>query len=181
MLGEMLGIPVFYEQPSQNPFLPHFYSNGLGEYGYAFHSQMWFLNYKYMQLQEIANVKQPVVMERCLDENLIFAQLVLTNEENKIYMDCYQLVAQSLVALRPSLIVYLRVSLNEQLHRIKQRSISYEQNIDEQYLMRLDSRYEEWISSCVGIPILAFNSEQVSLERIARESRFQLSKFSFPY
>lgn len=177
----MLGIPVFYEQASQNSFLAPFYSSGLGISKYAFHCQIWFLNYKRMQLQEIAKAKQPVVMERCLGENLIFSQLVLTNEEKKIYMDYYQLVAESIFALKPVLIVYLRVSPNEQHRRIRQRSIPYEQNIDEQYLIRLNSRYEEWISSCEGIPILAFNSEQVNLERIATKTCSQLSKFLFPH
>jgi len=54
-------------------------------------------------------------MERCLDENLIFSQLVLTNEENKIYTDYYQLVAESVLALQPILIVYLRVPVTKQL------------------------------------------------------------------
>lgn len=170
ILGQMLDIPAFYEQVSQNPFLAPFYSSGLGMSKYAFHSQMWFLNYKRMQLQEIANTKQPVVMERCLDENLIFSQLVLTNEENKIYTDCYQLVAESLALLKPVLIVYLRLSLNEQLRRIKQRSIPYEQNIDEQYLVRLNSKYEEWIASYEVSPVLAFNSEKVSLKSIATKA-----------
>lgn len=180
ILGRMLGIPVFYEQVSQNPFLARFYSSDLDMSRYAFHSQMWFLNYKRMQLQKIANTKQPVVMERCLDENLIFSQLVLTNEENKIYTDCYQLVAESVFALKRVLIVYLRVSVDEQLRRIKQRNIPYEQNIDKHYLTELSSKYEEWISSCEGAPILPFNSEQVNLERIARETYFRLSELSFP-
>lgn len=168
MLGEMLSIPVFYEEASQNPFLPDFYADDLDIPRYAFHSQMWFLNYKHQQLQKIANARQPVVMERCLDENLIFFQLVLSNEENKIYADYYQLVAESVLALKPILIVYLRVSVTEQLWRIMQRTISYEQAIDEQYLKELNSKYEEWVSSCQQTPVLSFDSEQIQLRKVVR-------------
>jgi deoxyadenosine/deoxycytidine kinase len=180
-LGRTLGVRVFYEQPSQNPFLPLFHFGGLGASRYAFQSQMWFLWEKHMHLKEIVSAQELVVLERCLGENLIFGKLLLTGEEIKIYMDYYQLIGESQLPVKPLLIIYLRVSVNEQLRRIRQRGTRYEQNIDERYLGQLNSRYEDWIDSYKEAPVLAFNSEEVTLRSMVRKTCLELSKYSLFY
>lgn len=174
-LAQSLGFHAFCEEAAQNPFLSSFYDSYPIIQKHAFQSQMWFLCYKHVQLQEISKLSKPAVVERCLEENLLFARLLLGAEEYKIYMDYYNLIASS--AHQPVFILYLTLPLEEQLHRIQKRGISYEQHIDREYLTKLNSMYEHWGSGCTRIRILRIQNTQLQFEAIQDVVRQEMSRY----
>ena len=48
---------------------------------------------------------------------------------------------------QPDVLIYLRASIPTLVAQIKRRGRTYEMNIDEQYLSRLNERYEDWINN----------------------------------
>ena len=48
---------------------------------------------------------------------------------------------------QPDVLIYLRASIPTLVAQIKRRGRAYEMNIDEQYLSRLNERYEDWINN----------------------------------
>jgi len=175
-LAQTLQCHAFWEDADQNPFLSAFYHNYPSTREYAFLSQMWFLYYKHAQLEEIARLNELALVERCLDENLLFAQLVLGEEEYKIYMDYYNLIASSMH--QPVLIIYISVSLEEQIARIRKRAIPHEQRIEQAYLTKLNSLYERWVSTCLEIPVLQFKDGESSFKQIEDRVREEVEKHS---
>ena len=47
---------------------------------------------------------------------------------------------------QPDVLIYLRASIPTLVSQIKRRGRAYEMNIDEQYLSRLNEKYEAWIN-----------------------------------
>lgn len=174
-LARSLGFHAFCEEAAQNPFLSSFYDSYPSIHKHAFHSQMWFLCYKHVQLQQISKLRKPAVVERCLEENLLFARLLLGAEEYKIYMDYYNLIASS--THHPLFSLYLTLPLEEQLHRIQKRGILYEQRIDREYLTKLNSMYEHWVSSGTRIRILRIQNTQLQFEAIQDIVRQEMSRY----
>ena len=48
---------------------------------------------------------------------------------------------------RPDLLIYLKASVPTLISQIRRRGRAYEMNIDEQYLRRLNDRYDDWIEN----------------------------------
>jgi deoxyadenosine/deoxycytidine kinase len=48
---------------------------------------------------------------------------------------------------QPDVLIYLRASIPTLVAQIKRRGRAYETNIDEQYLSRLNDKYEAWINN----------------------------------
>lgn len=174
-LAQSLGFHALCEEAEQNPFLSSFYDSYPHIREHAFHSQMWFLCYKHVQLQQVSKLRRPAVVERCLEENLLFARLLLGVEEYKIYVDYYNLIASSVH--QPLLILYLAVPLEEQLEHIQRRGIPYEQRVDREYLTKLNSIYEDWVSSCTRIRVLRIQNTQLQFEAIQDIVRQEMSRY----
>jgi deoxyadenosine/deoxycytidine kinase len=51
---------------------------------------------------------------------------------------------------KPDLLIYLKSSIPTLVSQIRKRGREYEQNIDVEYLERLNKKYEDWIASYDG-------------------------------
>ena len=51
---------------------------------------------------------------------------------------------------KPDLLIYLKSSIYTLVRQIRKRGREYEQNIDIDYLKRLNDRYDEWVSNYDG-------------------------------
>lgn len=72
---------------------------------------------------------------------------------------------------KPDLIIYLRADTELLMQHIRKRGRSYEQNMDRDYLERLNQAYEEWIDRAQkeGFKVFIFNMANRDFEHNERD------------
>ena len=147
-LSNMVTNSLFLEEDvSENLFLPEFYSDMKR---WAFHSRISTLAMMINNYTKSKNIDNSIIiMDRCIDELITFATLQydmgnLTNKEFTTYKELYE----GILALEEPIDLYIYCKCSEEcsLTRIKSRNRIFEQNIDADYLKKLNSIYDMWIS-----------------------------------
>ena len=158
-LTEMLSkhyrwIPQF-EDVDHNPYLNDFYEDMPR---WSFNLQVFFLNSRLNQLQDIHSGTETVVQDRTIYEDAhIFApnlhEMGLMSKRD--YMNYFQFF-QTLKRLvqPPDLLIYLQASVPTLVAQIQKRGREYEENIRLDYLKRLNDYYNKWIESYREGPLL---------------------------
>jgi len=145
-LGEHLGIDVYYEPVKDNVYLSDFYRDTAR---YAFQTQIYLLNRRFQQHQEIIWKGRPAVQDRTIYEDSIFARILadtglMDERDYETYISLFKHMSRFMC--RPNLIVYLDVPPAESMARIEARSRSVESAISMDYLERLYAGYQEFIA-----------------------------------
>jgi deoxyguanosine kinase len=158
-LGASLSADVVLEQAAQNPFLERFYRNPRAG---AFPTQLYFL---FQRAQQLAALKQqdlfsPVlVADYLLEKDRLFARVTLDEAEYSLYE---QVSAKlDIQPPKPDLVIYLQAPVGVLLERIAKRGISYEQQIDPQYLERLNQSYARFFHEYDSSPLLIVNAASI--------------------
>jgi deoxyguanosine kinase len=158
-LGASLSADVVLEQAAQNPFLERFYRNPRAG---AFPTQLYFL---FQRAQQLAALKQqdmfsPVlVADYLLEKDRLFARVTLDEAEYGLYE---QVSAKlDIQPPKPDLVIYLQAPVGVLLERIAKRGISYEQQIDPQYLERLNESYARFFHEFDSAPLLIVNAASI--------------------
>jgi len=144
-LGEHLGIDVYYEPVQDNEYLEDFYRDTAA---HSFATQIYLLNRRFQQHQEIIWTGRSAVQDRTIYEDSIFAkmlvQLNLMDERDyRTYQSLFHHMSNFMC--RPNLIVYLDVKPERSMERIVERSRDVESGITLEYLSALYLGYEEFI------------------------------------
>lgn len=162
-LRSELLIPVFQENPDDNPFLHLYYSklSTRASNPWAFPSQMWFLWRKHELLTSIKEQKNPAIIDRTLHEDYMFAKLVLAESELKLYEHWYRMVYS--IAPDPDFIISLEASLSTLGQRIQGRKRPYEKSIPLDFLAALHHEYIKWISEYSDCPVIRIDTESQDL------------------
>lgn len=158
-LGASLSADVVLEQAAQNPFLERFYRNPRAG---AFPTQLYFL---FQRAQQLAALKQqdlfsPVlVADYLLEKDRLFARVTLDEAEYGLYE---QVSAKlDIQPPKPDLVIYLQAPVGVLLERIAKRGITYEQQIDPQYLERLNQSYARFFHEYDSSPLLIVNAASI--------------------
>ena len=148
MLTERYGAKAYYEDMS-NPYLNDFYED-MGRW--SFHLQLWFLGSRIQQtLVMLADNPDNVIQDRTIYEDAhIFANNLhgmglMATRDFETYMKMFN-IEQELLP-KPDVLIYLKASVPTLISQIKMRGREYEQNIDEDYLNRLNDKYNHWIEN----------------------------------
>lgn len=137
-----------YEDVSQNPYLNDFYED---MQRWSFNLQIYYLNSRFTQIQEIQQTERMVIQDRTIYEDaFIFAPNLhsmglMTTRDFENYFSLFNLI-ESFVS-PPDLLIYLRASVPTLVNQIQERGRNYEESIRLDYLKRLNERYEAWIST----------------------------------
>jgi len=137
-----------YEDVSQNPYLNDFYED---MQRWSFNLQIYYLNSRFTQIQEIQQTERMVIQDRTIYEDaFIFAPNLhsmglMTTRDFENYFSLFNLI-ESFVS-PPDLLIYLRASVPTLVNQIQKRGRNYEESIRLDYLKRLNERYEAWIST----------------------------------
>ena len=164
ILSERLGFTPFYEPHEENPYLADFYEDMKS---WSYHSQVYFLTRRLKIHKELLQAKGTVVQDRSVYEDAqIFARNLylqgdLSQRDYQVYQDLYQILV-SLLPM-PSLIIYLRASVDTLMKRIACRGREYEAGISREYLGRLNELYEDWMGNFDQSPVLIINSDDLDL------------------
>ncbi len=139
-----------------NPFLRAFYSNP-GRY--ALETEFTFLLMHFHQLHDIVSPGKPLISDFMFDKDLIYAGLNFSgNEEKVIFSDLQKLLACRLSL--PDLVIFLSVSDELVIERIRKRQRTYELEIDAGYYKRLNEAYETFFQSYERTPLLRVEADQ---------------------
>lgn len=146
ILTKRYGAKAYYEDLA-NPYINDFYED-MGRW--SFHLQLWFLGSRIQQtLTMLADESDNVVQDRTIYEDAhIFADNLhsmglMASRDFDTYMKMFN-IEQALLP-KPDVLIYLKASVPTLISQIKMRGRDYEQNIDEEYLGRLNDKYNHWI------------------------------------
>lgn len=152
-LAEELDSTPFYENVDDNEVLPLFYKN---PQKYAFLMQIFFLNKRFLAMKNALNGAQNV-LDRTIYEDAMILHLNadlgrIKPAEEKQYNQILNTMLQELEKLAPEntpdLLIFIDVSFETMLERIKKRGRSYEQVENEaslyDYYHTLHTRYQHW-------------------------------------
>jgi deoxyadenosine/deoxycytidine kinase len=135
-----------YEEVDDNPYLSDFYKD---MQRWSFNLQIFFLNSRFRQVQNIRKSGKKIVQDRTIYEDAhIFAPNLhsmglMTTKDFENYISLFDSMSQFLPL--PDLLIYLRASVPTLVSQIQNRGREYENSIRLDYLKRLNERYEAWI------------------------------------
>ncbi|MGH1485805.1 MAG: deoxynucleoside kinase [Cellvibrionaceae bacterium] len=158
-LAATFNYDTLLEEAEKNPFLERFYEDRVS---HALPTQLFFLFQRAQQIQALRqdDLFQPVrVADFLIDKDPLFAQVTLDEDELKIYQQVYDQI--TIDAPKPDLVIYLQAPADVLLRRIKQRGISSEQSIDEEYLDTLNDAYTRFFHFYDESPLLIVNASEI--------------------
>lgn len=154
-LGDHLGLPVYYEPVEDNEYLEDFYRDTAR---YSFATQIYLLNRRFQQHQEIIWRGGGGVQDRTIYEDAVFAKTLvdlglMEARDYRTYLSLFRHMSNFMC--RPNVIVYLDVRPEVSLERVKLRSRDVESGLTLQYLTALYQEYERFIDDVSkSVPVI---------------------------
>lgn len=145
-LSKIMNLPVYFEPVIDNVYLHDFYTDMKK---YAFPLQIYLLNKRFSQHQQIIWNKEGGIQDRTIYEDMIFAKILHTDgfidqRDYDTYIDLFSNMSNFMK--KNTLIVHLDVTPEEAMERIKERARGCEVNISLDYLKKLYQGYEDFLS-----------------------------------
>ena len=151
---------LILENFSDNQFLPKFYHDSEK---YAFPLELSFLIERYRQLElEYGNfdlLKKPIVSDYYFYKSLIFAKANLKEQEFNIYSSLFNIICGSWP--KPDLLIYLDLDIDKLQKNILKRGRNYEQNISDEYLIKIQSSYLTFLEQQKNMRILVLDINDI--------------------
>lgn len=148
ILTERYGAKAYYEDVD-NPYINDFYED---MNRWAFQLQVYFLGSRIQQtLNMLSDGSEHIFQDRTIYEDAhIFAgnlhQMgLMSSRDFGTYMKLFD-ISSNLIP-KPDLLIYLKASVPTLVSQIRRRGRDYEQNIDSEYLQRLNDKYNDWIDN----------------------------------
>lgn len=157
-LARSFGSELILEQADENPFLERFYRNPKSA---ALQTQLFFLFQRTRQLEDMRQhdlFDTVRVADYLIDKDRLFAQLTLDEEEYALYDQIYERLATDTPL--PDLVIYLQAPVDVLLERVARRGIRYEQEIEREYLEKLQEAYARFFHAYDSSPLLIVNAAQ---------------------
>lgn len=161
MLTERYQAKAYYEV-SDNPYIGDFYED---MNRWSFNLQIYFLGSRIQQTMDILrNTTGDIVQDRTVYEDAyIFADNLhrmglMSGRDFDTYMSIFGLITN--LVPQPDVLIYLKASVPTLITQIRRRGRAYEMNIDEQYLNRLNERYEEWIKNIYKGEVIVIDKDR---------------------
>ncbi|NLW15061.1 MAG: deoxynucleoside kinase [Erysipelothrix sp.] len=167
ILGQK-GYVEFEEPVVDNPILDKFYHD---RQRYSFPLQVFFLNKRFEHIKKAKSVTN-AVMDRSIYGDAIFARMLnindeMSDEEFEIYVELLENMLEHVQ--RPKLMVYLEISVDEAIKRIKKRGRDYEQIVERAYWEKLNEEYTTYFDNYSLSPILKINVDNIDFENNAED------------
>ena len=145
-LSKHYGWTPLYESVDHNPYLRDFYSDMTR---WAFHLQIYFLNSRFRQINEIRTNSKTIVQDRTIYEDAyIFAANLrksghISERDYQSYLDIFNSMIEFVQP--PDLLIYLKADIPKLVRQIQKRGRDFEDAIRLDYLKNLNQHYEDWI------------------------------------
>ena len=154
-LGRHLDLPVYKEPVTDNAYLDDFYRDTAK---YAFSTQIYLLNRRFQQHQEIIWRGGGGVQDRTIYEDAVFARTLvdlglMEPRDYETYLSLFRHMSNFMC--RPNVIIYLDVTPERSLERVRMRSRDVESELSLDYLVALYEAYEDFIRDISrSIPVI---------------------------
>lgn len=160
-LGQHLGLPVYFEPVQDNEYLADFYRDPKK---HAFATQIYLLNRRFAQHQEIIWRGGGGVQDRTIYEDAVFAQTLvaqglLDERDFRTYLQLFRHMSNFMC--RPNVIIFLDLSPASSMERIQQRARDVESGISMEYLTALHAEYHRFINDIARtVPVIRVSWEK---------------------
>ena len=168
-LADRFGCEVILEPYDENPFLPDVYA---GEKKLALDSELYFLTSRAKQLDaDKLKSGRICISDYVFGKELLYARRLLDAQQLALYQEIHPPFAEQVTA--PVLVIYMRDSAQNCLQRIHSRNRPYEQQIELQFLRRLDSDYEQLFKLWKSCPVIRISTSQsTDVDRLADQIKY---------
>jgi len=171
---------IILEQFEDNSFLPKFY---IDPDRYAFPLELSFLADRFQQLKAQLGTpdlfRQLTISDYFIHKSLIFARKTLATDEFTLYSKLFSIIDASLP--KPDLLVYLYLEIDKLKKNIQKRGRDYEQNIDQNYLEKIQSGYFDYIRHQQDMRILIIDTNNMDFVINNGDYKLLLDIISKPY
>ncbi|MDR0510995.1 MAG: deoxynucleoside kinase [Rikenellaceae bacterium] len=147
LLARKCGLQAYYEEGG-NPYIGDFYQD---MNRWSFNLQIYFLGSRIRRAAEFLSKGKGLVQDRTVYEDAyIFADNLHTmglmaSRDYETYMGIFD-IASKLIP-QPDLLIWLKASVPTLVKLIRKRGRDYEAGIMEEYLERLNQKYQHWIDN----------------------------------
>ena len=148
LLSKHYGWEAHFEDVIDNPYLDDFYNH---MERWSFNLQIYFLNSRFRQLDNFSNSNKNFIQDRTIYEDAhifapnLHAMGLMNQRDFNNYQSLFGLMESMIEG--PDILIYLRSSIPNLVHKIHKRGREYENSISIEYLSRLNERYEAWVST----------------------------------
>jgi len=160
--AQHIGAAELLEKPLENPFLAKFYQDPPR---YALATQLFFLFQRGNEVRDLAQMdlfRSSTVADYLFDKDPLFARLNLSDAEFALYQQIYHTL--QLQAPVPDLVIYLQAAPETLVQRVRRRAQPYEQNVSDDYLLRVAQGYSDFFYHYDAAPVLMVNTEHLNFE-----------------
>jgi len=165
---------MILESFADNPFLPLFYQD---PERYAFTVELFFMTERYKQLQkDLATpdlFNKYIISDYLFIKSLLFARKNLGTEEYKLFQMLFSVMNNNFQS--PDILVYLHRETPYLLENIKERNRSYEQEIEEDYLLKIQNSYFEYLRNITSYPVLILDLKDMDF--VHNQQNYETLKF----
>jgi deoxyadenosine/deoxycytidine kinase len=153
---------LLLEKFESNPFLPKFYKDPEKN---AFPLELFFMAERYHQLknQKEQDLFQPItIADYFFMKSKLFAQNNLQKDEQQLFNSLFEIMISSLP--NPNLLVYLYADIEHLQQNIKKRGRSFEREITDEYLQKIQDRYLDYLRKQRHFPVLLLDVSKVNFK-----------------
>ncbi len=160
MIGADAKASLILEEFADNPFLPKFYKQ---PDKYAFPLELSFLAERYHQLKDKLSASslfsERIISDYYIAKSLIFSRTNLSKDEYRLFQKMFEIMDAQLP--RPDLLVYLYKDISQLQENIKKRGRHYEQKIPDEYLVKVQENYLNYIRQNAKMPVIIINTNEL--------------------
>ena len=159
-----------YESVDNNPYLRDFYEDMAR---WAFHLQIFFLNSRFNQVNQIRTSEVTIIQDRTIYEDAyIFAANLhksghISERDYQSYLDIFRSMTNFVKP--PDLLIYLKADIPKLVQQIEKRNRDFEFNMKLEYLRSLNEHYEEWIRGYTLGKLLVIDVNQLDFVERAED------------
>ncbi len=179
-LAKHYGWTPLYESVDKNPYLKDFYNDMTR---WAFHLQIYFLNSRFRQVNEIRANANTTIQDRTIYEDAyIFAANLrksghISERDYESYLDIFNSMIEFVHP--PDLLIYLRSDIPKLVRQIQKRGREYEFAMRIDYLKNLNEHYEDWISRYKNGRLLIVNVNELDFVERIEDFSFIVNRIDF--
>lgn len=151
---------LILEQFEENSFLPKFYAD---PERFAFPLELSFLAERFQQLKNQGLgpdlFQSYIISDYHIQKSLVFARKTLQADEFQLFSRLYHIMILQLPL--PDIMVYLYTDVDRLLANIKKRGRDYEQDIQADYLSKIQESYFDFIRQQLQMRILVVDTSHL--------------------
>ncbi len=179
-LAKHYGWNPLYESVETNPYLRDFYTDMKK---WAFHVQIYFLNSRFRQVNEIQGSDKPTIQDRTIYEDAyIFAANLhkggyISERDYQSYLNIFH--SMITFVKPPDLLIYLKADVPKLVRQIEKRGRDFEYSITLDYLRQLNRQYEAWISGYRDGKLLTIDVNHLDFVENVDDFSYVVSKVDY--